>query len=225
LVYLNRLRHRPLGVVIELRQLQEWTRLATRLPPGDARIQMRDEHARDEPPAGLHPLTREVLEQLRTHDAVVDVVDHCTFPDYQVLRTLHTLAERGIVSITRVSGATDRAAFVQRRRYSSPPPELGANPSSSEVLRASRYEPGEKFALVESGWKYIHRTAGGDELFDLSADPYETRNLVAEAPDRAEAMKARLLERVAALAAGATREASPPDSETLELLETLGYVP
>jgi arylsulfatase A-like enzyme len=122
------------------------------------------------------------------------------------------------------AGASERAAFVQRRTYSVAPPALGANPSSSEVLRASRYEPGEKFALVESGWKYIHRTEGGDELFDLKADPRETRNLVAEVPARAESMKAQLLGRVAALAAGVIREASPPDPETLELLETLGYV-
>jgi len=30
------------------------------------------------------------------------VVDHCAYPDYQVLRTLHTLDERGIVQIGRV---------------------------------------------------------------------------------------------------------------------------
>jgi hypothetical protein len=36
---------------------------------------------------------------LEAYSRVSDVVDHCTFPDYQVLRTLHTLIDRGMVEL------------------------------------------------------------------------------------------------------------------------------
>ena len=80
-----------------LRQLHEWTRLATRLPATDSLIRLRVRP--DELPGGVHPLTREVLGLLDSHERVGDLVDRCTFPDYQVLRTLHTLVERGLVSL------------------------------------------------------------------------------------------------------------------------------
>jgi len=82
-----------------LRQLQEWNRLATRLPTPDASIRLAV--AVDDLPAAVHPLTREVLAQLQIHPQVADVVDHCSYPDYQVLRTLHTLEERGLIALAR----------------------------------------------------------------------------------------------------------------------------
>jgi len=116
-----------------------------------------------------------------------------------------------------------RTAFVQRRTYD-------PNPAAEARIRADpakigtiRYEPGEKYGLVERRWKYVHRTRGRDELFDLQQDPYEIRNLVAEHPERAREMKARLLARVNALREGAVLEPDPVDAETAELLEELGY--
>jgi hypothetical protein len=46
-------------------------------------------------------LTQEVLELLEDLDRVGDIVDQCSQPDYQVLRTLHTLAEREIIEFGR----------------------------------------------------------------------------------------------------------------------------
>ncbi|MCA9509630.1 MAG: DUF4388 domain-containing protein [Myxococcales bacterium] len=82
-----------------LRQASEWKRLSTQLPPLDSRIHLRVEPA--DLPSGVHPLTQEVLVLLEAQERVGDVVDHASFPDYQVLRTLRTLEERGIVAIGR----------------------------------------------------------------------------------------------------------------------------
>jgi hypothetical protein len=54
-------------------------------------------------PNVIYPLTQEVLLVLEVHSRVRDIVDHCSYPDYQVLRTLHTLVQRGIVELRRTS--------------------------------------------------------------------------------------------------------------------------
>lgn len=80
-----------------LRQLEEWHRLAPKLPPVESPIRMKI--ARDELPPVLHPLTQEVLGLIDEAGCVGDVIDRCGQPDYQVLRTIQTLAERGIVEL------------------------------------------------------------------------------------------------------------------------------
>ncbi|MEZ4330473.1 MAG: DUF4388 domain-containing protein [Myxococcota bacterium] len=81
------------------RQLDEWHRLAPRLPSLDAPVRLRV--ARDALPPVLHPLTQEVLGRIEQAGRVADVIEQCSQPDYQVLRTLHTLAERGIIEFGR----------------------------------------------------------------------------------------------------------------------------
>ncbi len=78
-----------------LRQLDEWSRLAPKLPPLESPLRLVVN--RSELPHIVHPLTQEVLGLLEDDGRVSDIVDHCRYPDYQVLRTLHTLRERGIV--------------------------------------------------------------------------------------------------------------------------------
>lgn len=82
-----------------LRQLDEWNRLSPKLPPIESPVKLCVD--RGELPTTVHPLTGEVLGLLEEADRVGDVVDRCTHPDYQVLRTLHTLAERGIIEFGR----------------------------------------------------------------------------------------------------------------------------
>jgi hypothetical protein len=53
----------------------------------------------------LHPLTQEVLLVLELSNRVSDVLDRCSFPDYQVLRTLQTLIRRDMVEL-RAGAAT-----------------------------------------------------------------------------------------------------------------------
>jgi DNA-binding response OmpR family regulator len=82
-----------------LRQIDEWNRLAPKLPPLESPVKLRVD--RSELPNVVHPLTQEVLALLEELDRVGDVVDQCSQPDYQVLRTLHTLASRGIIEFGR----------------------------------------------------------------------------------------------------------------------------
>ena len=91
-----------------LRQLDEWNRLAPMLPPMESPVKLRV--AREALPQVVHPVTREVLACLETADRVADVVDHCRHPDYQVLRTLHTLAEREIIEFGRARIAPEETS-------------------------------------------------------------------------------------------------------------------
>jgi len=79
------------------RQGKEWSRLGQALPPGHARVTLKV--GRASLPNLLHPVTQEVLLVLELSDRVQDVVDRCSYPDYQVLRTLQTLARRGMVEL------------------------------------------------------------------------------------------------------------------------------
>jgi CheY-like chemotaxis protein len=81
------------------RQLEEWERLAPQLPPMDAYATLKIQGA--SLPNVIHPLTQEVLMVLESYSQIRDVVDHCSYPDYQVLRILHTLNRRGMLSLRR----------------------------------------------------------------------------------------------------------------------------
>jgi hypothetical protein len=88
------------GLLIEgVRQLDEWERMRESLPSLDARVVLNVDTGTL--PNVVHPLTQEVLLLLEIYDRVRDVVDHCSHPDYQVLRTLHTLVDRKIVRLSR----------------------------------------------------------------------------------------------------------------------------
>jgi hypothetical protein len=81
------------------RHVDEWSRARNKLPSLDAQIRLRVKSG--DLPNVVQPLTQEVLLLLEIYDRVGDVVDHCTYPDYQVLRTLHTLIERDVVELRR----------------------------------------------------------------------------------------------------------------------------
>jgi len=87
------------------RQSREWERLAVELPPAHARVALTV--SRSSLPNVLHPLTQEVLLVLELSERVQDVLDRCSFPDYQVLRTLQTLARRGMVQLRSDASSTD----------------------------------------------------------------------------------------------------------------------
>jgi CheY-like chemotaxis protein len=78
-----------------VRQIDEWNRLARGLPPDSAHVALA--MPRTQLPNIVHPVAQEVLLLLDAYDDVRSIVDHCTHSDYQVLRTLQTLIDRGIV--------------------------------------------------------------------------------------------------------------------------------
>jgi len=89
------------------RQRAECKRLPVDLLPMDARISLliQTEHL----PNVIHPLTQEVLVVLELYSRVRDVIDHCTFPDYQVLRTLQTLLGRRMIAVQREPAVTEES--------------------------------------------------------------------------------------------------------------------
>jgi arylsulfatase A-like enzyme len=84
----------------------------------------------------------------------------------------------------------------------------------------------ERFALFAERWKLILSTDGQDELFDLEADPRESRNLAAEHPKLFEVLAARLrgVVETGAPAAGGPVDAPELSEEQLEELRRLGYL-
>jgi CheY-like chemotaxis protein len=90
------------------RQADEWRRTGNELPAPHARVALKV--ARSSLPSVLHPLTQEVLLSLELSSRVSDVLDRCTFPDYQVLRTLQTLVRRGMVEMRAESAAPEPPA-------------------------------------------------------------------------------------------------------------------
>jgi arylsulfatase A-like enzyme len=74
-------------------------------------------------------------------------------------------------------------------------------------------------ALQDGDWKYVD--APDPELYDLASDPGERRNVIAEHPDRARALAARLREAAARERVSSSIE---PDAEAKAALESLGYL-
>jgi arylsulfatase A-like enzyme len=97
---------------------------------------------------------------------------------------------------------------------------------SERVLRKGRWEPGRKFALTGRRWKYFHLTEGPDQLYDLAADPWELRNVIARHPEVAEELREKLMGQLQAYleqaSALAVDKEIPP--HVLEQLRSLGYV-
>ena len=82
-------------------------------------------------------------------------------------------------------------------------------------------------AMRTTQFKYIYSFAGEkEELYDLQADPGETRNLASERPELATSMRAQLLLWVAnhSLKKKPQPEEVVVDEETLEKLRSLGYI-
>jgi CheY-like chemotaxis protein len=75
-----------------MRQIDEWQKLSGDLPERETRLSL--VVARDRIPNHDHPLTRDVLDAVEAYRRVGEVVDHCAFPDYQVLRVLYDLLAR-----------------------------------------------------------------------------------------------------------------------------------
>ena len=75
-------------------------------------------------------------------------------------------------------------------------------------------------AIRTNQWKYIR--APKPELYDLSRDPAETHNVLAERPDEVRKLEAQLV--AASHAAGPEKiETTPIDERTLAQLKSLGY--
>jgi len=122
-----------------LRQNQELALHADSLPSLDAHVHLKVR--RSSLPVVIHPLTQEVLLVLEAYSRIGDVVERCSFPDYQILRTLRTLIERGMVELREV--ADEAEVPVSRRLFSHAPGArlrewMGFDGLSAEAPRDAR---------------------------------------------------------------------------------------
>lgn len=90
--------------------------------------------------------------------------------------------------------------------------------------QSGRFEAGEKLALRGARYKYILRTEGEDELYDLDEDVFEVQNLVGQGLDVEEELQQRLAQRIRELRQEALPGSQSVGEEAIEALKALGYV-
>jgi len=150
------------------RQAEEWQRNGGDLPAPNALVALKV--ARSSLPSVLHPLTQEVLLVLELSSRVSEVLDRCSFPDYQVLRTLQTLIRRGMVELRTDSAAPDPpagglfgAALAARLRdwLDQGRPRDAAPIDAKVVLFASEPEAGRAFTSLLARLPGVEHTPPG----------------------------------------------------------------
>ena len=87
------------------------------------------------------------------------------------------------------------------------------------------------YTLTGLEWKYLYEDGGVEQLFQLSADPFELQDVRGNQPEIAARMREQLLASIATqrqrglvLQAGRSEKSQPVDAKTLEQLRSLGYV-
>ena len=100
---------------------------------------------------------------------------------------------------------------------------LGPRYLYCESLLSTRYGTAPFLGMVSDNWKYIH--AGEQELYDLSSDPRETKNLFSTQSEQAKLMqdKLRLILQNNKLS-DITDSKMEIDEQTRQRLASLGYV-
>jgi arylsulfatase len=103
-------------------------------------------------------------------------------------------------------------AFVQRRAY------------DPAARYRDNFEDGESFALLDSDWKYIHRTAGRDDLYNLISDFHEQDNVIASDVAEKSHLRSMLDALVHELSSTTPFAEESIPEETVRALRSLGYV-
>jgi arylsulfatase A-like enzyme len=79
-------------------------------------------------------------------------------------------------------------------------------------------------AVYKGSFKLIQHRERADELFDLSSDPSEARDLMTADPDRARSIRASILRDVPPLPVAQTPKPAEVPSDVLERMRSLGYL-
>jgi len=114
------------------KQVDEYERLKNKLPDMNDHIKLKMKVSML--PAGLRPLTKEVLLLTDFFTKVEDIMDACSYPDFDVLVTLAILARKNIIEI--VKGGVDA-------RIDLPPPDV--------LMKLKERLLGSKGEIVQKG--------------------------------------------------------------------------
>ncbi|MBI3754854.1 MAG: DUF4388 domain-containing protein [Deltaproteobacteria bacterium] len=89
--------HRSAGNLLMegMRQYDEWNKAKEQLPKPDSKMKLKVDIS--SLPKGLKPIIYEVMFLIDFYPTVKDLVDHCTFPDYEVYQTLAGLVRKGVL--------------------------------------------------------------------------------------------------------------------------------
>jgi CheY-like chemotaxis protein len=123
-----------------MRQKDEWDKLRRDMPGPDFRLALRV--PREQIPSHTHPLTREVLDAVNAYRKIGEIVDHCPFPDYQVLRVLSDLFSRDFLGLEHLR-TTPEGGFQQSEAAIFSAPQVrrmrewaaGQRPKAGSVLK------------------------------------------------------------------------------------------
>lgn len=106
--------HRSAGNLLMegMRQYDEWNKAKGQLPKPDSQIKLKVDISTL--PKGLKPIIYEVLFLVDYYPVIGDLVDHCTFPDYEVYQTLAGLMRKGVMEEVKDKGIGDKRGVSQR---------------------------------------------------------------------------------------------------------------
>lgn len=96
--------HRSAGNLLMegMRQYDEWNKAKEQLPKPDSQIRLKVDIS--SLPKGLKPIIYEVLFLVEYYPVIGELVDHCTFPDYEVYQTLAGLMRKGVLGEAKDKG-------------------------------------------------------------------------------------------------------------------------
>lgn len=105
------------------------------------------------------------------------------------------------------------------------PPAMAFLERRPKDAERADWEEGDVFGVQDLDWKYIAKTEGGDELYDLRDDPLELRNLIESYAPVGERLSSLARSTWARLRGeGAQVSPRPVDKSLEEGLRALGYV-
>ncbi|HED65717.1 MAG TPA: hypothetical protein ENJ09_09205 [Planctomycetes bacterium] len=97
-------------------------------------------------------------------------------------------------------------------------------PFMNDASRKPWRQLGDWKSIVEGKWKFVWGSRGRNLLFDLEADPHEYRNVLADHPDIAASLEAKLESYFASLPAPGEAPEVEVGREDLEALKGVGYL-
>ncbi len=112
----------------------------------------------------------------------------------------------------------EKYAFAQRREFEKKDILENVDP---EKLN---YEEGEKYSLQNAEYKYIYRTQGNDEFYNVQEDPYELYNIINSDSAMKDKFKKNIIKMIEQFREDADIESETVNEETIERLKALGYV-